>query len=234
MNSGWTKTTLGGLCDSGQAMIQTGPFGSQLHSYDYRPTGVPVIPTEAIRRRRISDASVPRVPEEIAIRLSRHALKAGDILFARRGAQATGLSAIVEPRHEGWLCGTGAILLRLHTSDVDATFLSFALSSEATISWLKAHAVGAVMPNLNEGVLRRLPLLLPSPPNQRAIARMLRVLDDKIELNRQMNDTLEAMSKTLFNSWFVQTTQDGLPEGWGEASIYEAADVVYGAPFSSA
>ena len=116
MHNGWLKTTLGELCDRGQAMIQTGPFGSQLHSHDYQPQGVPVVPTEAIGRRRIRDDAIPRVSEAVVNRLARHKLRAGDIVFARRGAQATGLSALVESKHEGWLCGTGAILMRIETA----------------------------------------------------------------------------------------------------------------------
>jgi type I restriction enzyme S subunit len=228
MANGWTDTTLGELCDRGQARIQTGPFGSQLHSYDYQPTGVPVVPTEGIGRRRLRDEDIPRVSEEVANRLSRHKLKAGDILFARRGAQATGLSALVEARHAGWLCGTGAILLRLEAPDVDATFLSFVLSSDVAISWLKAHAVGAVMPNLNEGVLRRLPLRLPTPAEQRTIASVLGALDDKIELNRRMNETLEALARALFQNWFVDATQAGLPKGWRESTVDEDFNLTMG------
>jgi len=96
MDNSWHMTTLGELCDRGWAMIQTGPFGSQLHSYDYTATGVPVVPTEAIGRRRIRDDVIPLVSEAVANRLARHKLRAGDILFARRGVQATGLSALVE------------------------------------------------------------------------------------------------------------------------------------------
>jgi len=59
------------------------------------------------------------------------------------------------------------------------------------------------MPNLNEGVIRNFPLVLPPLPEQRAIARILGALDDKIELNRRMNETLEAIARALFTSWFV-------------------------------
>src|SRR5437667_134433 len=136
MDNGWSETTLGELCDRGEARIQTGPFGSQLHSYDYQPSGVPVVPTEGIGRRRLREDEIPRVSEAVVERLPRHKLKTGDILFARRGVQATGLSALVEPKHEGWLCGTGAILLRLETPTIDSQFLSFALSSDVAVSWL--------------------------------------------------------------------------------------------------
>src|SRR4051794_22039630 len=93
----WQQRTLGDLCDSGAASIQTGPFGSQLHAYDYQSVGVPVVPTEAIGQRRIKTDCLPRISEEMAESLRRHRLRAGDILFARRGVQATGHSAIVEP-----------------------------------------------------------------------------------------------------------------------------------------
>jgi type I restriction enzyme S subunit len=146
---------------------------------------------------------IPQIGEETAARLARHRLKAGDILFARRGVQATGLSAIVTPREEGWICGTGAILLRVLGESIDPEFLSFFLSSDESIQWLKQHAVGAVMPNLNEGIIRRLPLSLPSHVEQKAIAAVLGALDDKIELNRRMNATLESMARALFQSWFL-------------------------------
>jgi type I restriction enzyme S subunit len=146
---------------------------------------------------------IPEVGEETAARLSRHRLKAGDILFARRGVQATGLSAIVTSHQEGWLCGTGAILLRITGAAIDPKFLSFLLSAEESVLWLKQHAVGAVMPNLNEGVIRQIPLTLPPLAEQKDIAAVLGALDDKIELNRRMNATLEAMARALFQSWFV-------------------------------
>ena len=59
------------------------------------------------------------------------------------------------------------------------------------------------MPNLNESIIRSFPLSIPSLPEQRAIAHILGILDDKIELNRRMNETLEAMAMALFKSWFV-------------------------------
>lgn len=199
----WRETTVGMLCDEGVLHIQTGPFGSQLHAYDYVPSGTPVVPTEGIGRRRLLTEGIPEVADETAARLSRHRLKAGDILFARRGVQATGLSAIVTPVQEGWLCGTGAILLRVNGKTVDPEFLSFFLSAEESLLWLKQHAVGAVMPNLNEGIIRQIPLVLPTLAEQKAIAAMLGALDDKIGLNRRMNATLEAMARALFQSWFV-------------------------------
>ena len=76
--------------------------------------------------------------------------------------------------------------------------------------WLKAntekleqHAVGTTFRELPGSALKRIRIPLPPLPEQRAIARILRALDDKIELNRRMNETLEAMARALFRSWFV-------------------------------
>lgn len=197
------RLTLGALVDDGKVVIQTGPFGSQLHKHDYCSSGVPIVPTEAIGHRRLRTDGVPQIAPQKADELGRHRLKSGDILFARRGVQATGYSAIVEPQNEGWICGTGAILLRILDGDIDPNYLSFHLASHESISWLKQQAVGAVMPNLNEGILRRFPLELPPLKEQQRIADILGTLDDKIDLNRRINETLEGICRAIFNSWFV-------------------------------
>ena len=68
---------------------------------------------------------------------------------------------------------------------------------------MKAIAVGATMPSLNTQILGDVDVLYPPLPEQCAIAHVLGTLDDKIELNRRMNETLEAMARALFQSWFV-------------------------------
>ncbi|MFN8820200.1 MAG: restriction endonuclease subunit S [bacterium] len=167
--------------------------------------GVPVVPTEAIRGRRIDHSVLPKITEAKAQELERHRLQPGDILFARRGVQATGHVGCVRDAEDGFICGTGAIRLRITraNAEVDPDYLSHVLADPSSVEWFKFHAIGATMPNLNEGIIRAFPLSLPPLPEQRAIAHMLGTLDDKIELNRRMNETLEAMARALFKSWFV-------------------------------
>ena len=224
MSSEWTSLTIGDLVRQGEATVQTGPFGSQLHSHDYVDSGTPVIPTEAIGRGKILDIAVPQVDSSKAMELSRHRLQLGDILFARRGAQATGLSAIVDRRHEGALCGTGALLLRVRSPRVDPSYLAVLLSSDTSYRWLRMHAVGAVMPNLNTDIIKSLPLELPGIDEQRGLARFLGAVDDRITLLRETNATLEAIAQALFKSWFVdfdpvRAKQQGLaPAGMDDAA----------------
>jgi len=193
-------TTLGSLIARGNGFVQTGPFGSQLHATDYVEEGVPVVMPVNIGDNRIIEAGIARVREADAARLSRHRLRAGDIVYSRRGDVER--RALVREEQSGWLCGTGCLLVRPGTS-VDPRYLSFLLGSGAARSWLVRHAQGATMPNLNTSILSALPLTIHEKPEQLRIAHILGTLDDKIELNRRMNETLEEMARALFKSWFV-------------------------------
>ncbi|HNR21945.1 MAG TPA: restriction endonuclease subunit S [Steroidobacteraceae bacterium] len=205
MADDWRKASIGALCDAGDAELQTGPFGTQLHAYDYVDDGVPVVPTEAIRARQIDHSVLPKITQTKAKELERHRLRPGDILFARRGVQAAGHIGCVRKAEDGFICGTGAIRLRVaRDSDaIDPAYLSHVLADPSSVQWFKFHAIGATMPNLNEGIIRSFPLSVPPLSEQRAIAHILGTLDDKIELNRRMGETLEAMARALFKSWFV-------------------------------
>ncbi len=204
MGSEWQDVTIGDLCNAGAAVVQTGPFGSQLLADEYLPQGVPVVPNEAIRNRQIDWSVLPRISKEKAKTLSRHLLQVGDILFARRGIQATGHIGYIRQAEQGMICGTGAILLRVKKPcELDSEFLSHVLADPRSIEWFKFHAVGATMPNLNDGIIRSFRFLLPQIEEQRRIAAMLSAMDDRIELCRELCGTLEELARAIFKSWFV-------------------------------
>jgi type I restriction enzyme S subunit len=115
--------------------------------------------------------------------------------------------------------------------EVDPVFLSFLLSADDSIHWFKLHAVGAVMPNLNEDIIKLFPLHLPPLDEQRAIAAILGALDDKIELNRRMNATLEEMARATFNAWFVHFEP---VRAKAEGSTPQSADAATAALFPDA
>lgn len=68
---------------------------------------------------------------------------------------------------------------------------------------IQPYLTGAVMPKLTQGNLNRIPVRYPEPEYQKSIVRVLGALDDKIDLNRRINQTLEQMAQALFKSWFV-------------------------------
>jgi type I restriction enzyme S subunit len=83
--------------------------------------------------------------------------------------------------------------------EADTRFLMYALAATD----ISGYLTGSTMPKLTQGNMNRIPLLAAPLPEQRAIAHILGTLDDKIELNRRMSETLEAMARALFKSWFV-------------------------------
>ena len=199
--STWKAMTLGEVIRRGGGQLQTGPFGSQLHASDYVPIGVPFIMPVNIGDNRIIEEGIARITEEDAQRLNRHRIKAGDIIYSRRGDVER--RALVRAEQKGWICGSGCLMVRVGEGVADPVFTSYYLDHPVIREWIVRHAVGATMPNLNTSIMAALPFCLPPLPEQRAIAHILGTLDDKIELNRRMNETLQAMARALFKSWFV-------------------------------
>lgn len=200
--SEWVITTIGEICDLTNGSVQTGPFGSDLHASDYSLTGTPVIMPANLRKNQIVEEGIARVSGEHLIRLKNHRLVLGDIVFPRRGDVAR--YAVIDKKYEGWLCGTGCLRIRFESNSIiDPKYLGYWLGTEIVEKWLLSNAVGTTMPNLNTSILKALPIPLPPLNEQRAIAEILGSLDDKIEANRRMNETLEATARALFKSWFV-------------------------------
>ncbi|OYO31690.1 restriction endonuclease subunit S [Janthinobacterium sp. PC23-8] len=223
MSSEWRATTLGEVCKAQGGAIQTGPFGSQLHTSDYQQSGAPVVMPTNIGDGGIITNGIARVGESDVARLAQHKLQLGDVVFSRRGDVTK--NALVRSREVGWLCGTGCLKVRLGDESVaTAKFISHCLRAPDTKDWLIRHAVGATMPNLNTGILSAVPISLPPMGIQLAIVDMLDALDDRISLLRETNATLEAIAQALFKSWFVdfdpvRAKLDGrVPEGMDEAT----------------
>jgi type I restriction enzyme S subunit len=197
----WEYTTLGAVCQRSGGDIQTGPFGSQLHASDYVADGIPSIMPQNIGDNRIIEDGIARITQDDAKRLSRYLIRKGDIVYSRRGDVER--RALVRDHEDGWLCGTGCLRVRPGQNGVDPRYASFYLGHPSVREWIVRHAHGATMPNLNTAILAACPFVVPTLSEQGAIAHILGTLDDKIELNRQMNETLEAMARAIFKSWFV-------------------------------
>ncbi|MBX0310728.1 MAG: restriction endonuclease subunit S [Sulfurihydrogenibium sp.] len=93
---------------------------------------------------------------------------------------------------------------------------------------LLASETGTVFGSINKETLYNFPILLPPLPKQKAIAEVLSSIDDKIELLHRQNKTLEEMAMTLFKQWFIESTKDGLPDGWEEVNLGEIIEISSG------
>lgn len=123
--------------------------------------------------------------------------EAGDILFCVRGS-TTGRMNWADRKYA---IGRGIAAIRHRKGLKYQPFLRAVI--DHNLSTLLASATGSTFPNVSRNQLLDLEILLPSDSEQKAIAHILGSLDDKIELNRKMNETLEAMAQALFKSWFI-------------------------------
>lgn len=158
--------------------MQTGPFGSQLHAEDYVDDGIPLVnPAHMIDGKIIPDYRVS-VDSETWERLSRHQLKEGEIVFARRGD--LGRCAIVTKDQEGWLCGTGSLKAKLnHRLTPEYAYLL--ITSEGVISELSLESKGSTMENLNTETLGRVRLPVPPEAEQADILNYVNKVSGKYE-----------------------------------------------------
>ena len=212
MNSEWRETIYGilrtdfsenslvNLCQEDNG-VQTGPFGSQLHQKDYVPVGTPILTVEHLGDNRIMHQDLPRVSDYDKERLSKYTLRKGDIVFSRVGS--VDRRALVREAEDGWLFSGRCLRVRPDPNKIDPGYLSYFFGWASFKEYIRAIAVGATMPSLNTQILSNVIVPYPSLFEQRAIAHILGTLDDKIELNRRMNETLEEMARALFKSWFV-------------------------------
>ena len=112
--------------------------------------------------------------------------------------------------------------------NLDTGFLRYLIGSREFTQHILAVQTGTAVPHISGTQIKDFTFLKPPLTEQRAIAAVLGSLDDKIELNRRMNETLEALAQSLFKSWFVDATQSALPKGWREGSILEVAKLLSG------
>jgi len=124
--------------------------------------------------------------------------KAGDILF---GKLRPYFRKVIRAPFDG-ICSTDIWVVR-PKAGVDSGFLFYLMASDIFIEPLVRASEGTKMPRAKWDFAISLEFPLPPLPEQQAIARILGTLDDKIELNRRMNETLEAMARSIFKSWFV-------------------------------
>jgi type I restriction enzyme S subunit len=181
--------------------IQTGPFGSQLHNKDYVAQGTPIITVEHLGENRIIHNDMPRVSDKDKNRLIKYVIKEGDIIFSRVGS--VDRRAIAKKSEEGWLFSGRCLRVRTEKKKIDSSFLSYYFGLETFKEKIRSYAVGATMPSLNTKLLSEINVIIPSIIEQRLIAEILSSLDSKIELNQQMNKTLEAIGQVIFKRWFI-------------------------------
>ena len=167
-------------------------------------------------------------------RIKRCQPEKGDILYSREGTYF-GDAALIA--HDNVCLGQRMVLLRPNSTKYTSQFVLYWLNSIFMQNHLKGLRDGSVAERLNMSTIRSLPIARPPLKNQKAIAHILGTIDDKIDLNRRMNETLEAMAQAIFKSWFVdfdgctefEDSELGqVPKGWRVGKIKELGKIVTG------
>ena len=219
------------LCDV--ANVQTGPFGSQLHNKDYVLKGTPIVTVEHLGSREFTTQNLPCVSDADKERLNRYSLEEGDIVFSRVGS--VDRCSFVFSKQSGWLFSGRCLRVR-PSKIIQPMFLYYFLQQNEVKQLIRNIAVGATMPSINTKLLSELKVTAPQIITQQKISSILSSLDDKIEVNRRINDNLEQQAQALFKSWFidfepfkaqpfVESKLGMIPEGWRVGSIFDVAEI---------
>ena len=165
--------------------------------------GINYIKSESITPDGTIDVSkFAFIDEKTHAALARSQLRAGNVLFSMAGVYL-GKTAVVSPEHLPANTNQAVGIITLDESKADPRFVHYSIQSPACRSWVARSAAQSAQPNFNLQEIGDLPIPAISLEKQRAIAHILGTLDEKIELNRKQNETLEAMARALFKAWFV-------------------------------
>ncbi len=213
----WTWVTLSDVL----LELQTGPFGSNLHKSEYIENGTPVINPSNIREQSIVPDPKVSVGSSTLSRLQSYQVRTGDIILARRGEM--GRCAVISKKQEGWLCGTGSLILRI-SDCIFRPFLIVLMHSEFVRRYLLSNSVGATMNNLNQSILVRLPCPLPPLPEQE---RIVAKVDQLMALCDELEQRRDAATKTRRQFQIAALDQltnaesvEDLQVAWGRVQRY--------------
>ena len=186
--------------------VAMGPFGSSIKVETFVPNGVPIISGQHLRGFRVDDSpGFNFITEEHAERLGNANVQRGDIVFTHAGNISNLAYVPEDSEFERYVISQRQFYLRCDRTKVIPEFVTAYFKTPVGQHHLLANSSQVGVPSIAQPVtyLRTIEIPLPPLPEQRDIAHILGTLDDKIELNRRMNQTLEAMARAIFQDWFV-------------------------------
>ena len=220
MDGEWKTHRVGDIA----AAMGDAPFGSLIKNHDYTDSGALVVQGKNIQGRTCDWSDRRFVSHEKYQSLQRSHCMIGDLLFPKVGTIGK-VGILTEcPGVAEYLLSTNTMRFRADPKVAIADYVYYFFTWSETVNLIHALNSNSVQPVFNFTSLKNFEIPLPPLPIQRRIAAILGSLDDKIELNRQMNETLEAIAKALFQSWFVDfdpvhaKVQGKKPEGMNEAT----------------
>jgi type I restriction enzyme, S subunit len=221
--------------------------GYAFRSSDFSNSGIPVLKIKNVRLHNVDFSELEYVSEEVAHSASSYFCKKGDLLISMTGSGPQAPNSVVgrvarfTGPNDQFIINQRVGRFNIHNpNELNSRYLFYVVTQEECQWQLVSQATGSAnQVNISATQIENLYIPLPPLFEQRAIAHILGTLDDKIELNRRMNKTLEAMAQALFKSWFVdfepfrnQGMQDSplgeIPVGWRVVTVGELGEIVCG------
>ena len=204
MAHSWKTATVAELQRAGILLVEDGNHGEyRPRSEEFDPEGVAFIRAADIDSGRVLFDRASKINDLARQRIRKGIGAPDDILLSHKGT--VGKVAIVPDDAPPFVCSPQTTFWRcLNEQVLNRRYLYAFLRSRAFVSQLATRAGETDMaPYVSLTSQRAFEVAVPPLPEQRAIAHILGTLDDKIELNRRMSETLETMARSLFKSWFV-------------------------------
>lgn len=233
---GWTTCVLDDLKADIPNAIVGGPFGSELVRADYTDDGVPVIRGTNLgtgERRFYTDDFV-YVSASKADDLARHLAKPGDVVITQRGTLDQVGIVPAGTRWPRFLLSQSQMKLTCDRHRADPEYIYYWLLTPEVRDYIARHAITTGVPHTNLSILRQTPVRLPPPAQQRAIARALGRIDERIELCEQMDAELDRLVRLVFRAWFRDVAPTyARREGTLHASTDDAEAALFPTEFSN-
>ncbi|KUI97381.1 restriction endonuclease subunit S [Vibrio sp. MEBiC08052] len=203
MGSDWNSVSIDEIKSPEKYSCVGGPFGSSLSQKHYSDSGVPVIRGVNLSGDMFTESDFVFVSQEKAKELHRNMAFRGDIVFTQRGT--LGQVAIIpeDSKYEQYIVSQSQMKLTVDPKIADSYFIYSYFRTRESKSLIEKNAIVGGVPHINLGILKAFQLNLPPLAIQKRISEISKTIDNKITLNRQINQTLEQMAQTLFKSWFV-------------------------------
>jgi len=181
-----------------------GPFGSSLSRKHYvDDEAVPVIRGTNLNSDQFIDDGFVFVSEEKGDALHRNMAYCGDIVFTQRGT--LGQVALIPDtvKFKRYVVSQSQMKLTVNNEIADPYYVYSYFRSQEAKKVINNRAIIGGVPHINLGILKAIEIPLPSLIKQKKITSIIKSLDDKIQLNSQLNQTLEQIAQAIFKSWFV-------------------------------
>ena len=214
----WIETTLGEVCEI--KWWKRLPKWENLVNYK---TKHPYIRITDLENNKINKIQLLFVTDDVFSSISKYIVNSWDVILSI--VWSIGFVAKIDKDLDNASLTENCVKF-VNLRDLDSDFLYYFLISKLWQDEILKNTVWAVQKKLPIYWVQNISLLLPPLPEQQAIAKILSSFDDKIELLREQNETLEKMAQTIFEEWFGKySVDDELPEGWRVGKLGEEFDI---------